>query len=37
MALWWLIVLGAADGRQKMPLISLLRRNKDAQIVLDTL
>ena len=28
MALWWLIVLGAADGRQKMPLISLLRRRR---------
>lgn len=37
MALWWLIVLGAAYGRQKMSLISLLRRKKDAQIVLDTL
>lgn len=31
----WFIVSGTADGKGKMPLISLLRRKKNVQIILD--
>lgn len=37
MASWGFIVSGAADGKGKMPLVSLLRRKKNAQIILDIL